>query len=179
MSIDYRPIYGIEHYRIGDDGRAWSCLLPGSKGRKRGEWRLLAANRNSPKGYLFLRLSIAGREVNRYLHRLVLEAFDGPCPPDHECLHRDGNRLNNRRDNLRWGTRRENSADTAAHGRTLRGEKNLQAKLRESDVHLIHEIKRDTPGATFVDIGILLGVSADAVRSAYYGKNWGWLREVT
>src|SRR5262249_38162258 len=37
------------------------------------------------------------------VHRLVLEAFVGPCPAGMESLHIDSNSHNPRLDNLRWG----------------------------------------------------------------------------
>lgn len=50
------------------------------------------------------------------LHRLVLLAFIGPCPKGQECRHLDGNRQNNRLNNLKWGTRSENAQDRLRHG---------------------------------------------------------------
>src|SRR5690348_3980218 len=41
--------------------------------------------------------------------RLVCEAFHGPAPQDEPCcLHCDENSANNRADNVRWGTQKEN-----------------------------------------------------------------------
>lgn len=54
---------------------------------------------------------------NKYIHRLVLEAFVGPCPDGMEALHSDGNKTNNNVDNLRWGTPSENNRDIVKHGR--------------------------------------------------------------
>lgn len=43
------------------------------------------------------------------VHRLVCEAFHGPPPPGRNiCLHLDEDPDNNRPDNLRWGTQKEN-----------------------------------------------------------------------
>ena len=36
-----------------------------------------------------------GRRKSRYLHRLIAEAFHGPCPDGHQCRHLDGDRSNN------------------------------------------------------------------------------------
>jgi hypothetical protein len=41
--------------------------------------------------------------------RLVCEAFHGPPPPGRPlCLHLDEDARNNRADNLKWGTQKEN-----------------------------------------------------------------------
>jgi len=43
------------------------------------------------------------------IHRLVCEAFHGPAPDECDvCLHIDENAANNRADNLKWGTQKEN-----------------------------------------------------------------------
>jgi hypothetical protein len=45
------------------------------------------------------------------VHRGVLLAFEGPCPPGHVCRHLDDNPANNKRTNLKWGTKKENAED--------------------------------------------------------------------
>ncbi|MFO0454067.1 MAG: HNH endonuclease signature motif containing protein [Pseudomonadota bacterium] len=40
--------------------------------------------------------------------RLVCEAFSGPPQPGQVCMHLDEDARNNRPENLRWGTQREN-----------------------------------------------------------------------
>jgi hypothetical protein len=61
-------------------------------------------------GYARVSLATAsGRYRTHKVHRLVLEAFVGPCPDGMECLHSpDATRTNNRLDNLRWGTHQDN-----------------------------------------------------------------------
>ncbi len=63
----------------------------------------------------YLTVKIQGKP--RTVHRLVLEAFVGPCPPGMQCRHLDGNPANNRLENLAWGTHAENAADKIRHGR--------------------------------------------------------------
>ena len=58
--------------------------------------------------YLRATLYQGNRRKHRGVHRLVLEAFIGPCPEGFECLHLDDNPRNNRLDNLKWGTHQEN-----------------------------------------------------------------------
>lgn len=49
-----------------------------------------------------------GRGNSRPVHQLVMEAFVGPRPEGNEVLHLNGNPSDNRLENLKYGTRREN-----------------------------------------------------------------------
>lgn len=101
------PIPGHPDYEVSDDGqvRLWR------------PWRGLAVPRAvaqhvNAKGYATLHLD----KTTHRVHRLVLTAFVGPCPEGMEACHNDGDKLNNRLDNLRWDTRDANRADSYAHG---------------------------------------------------------------
>lgn len=49
------------------------------------------------------------RQRPRKVHQLVCEAFHGPKPfPDAVVIHLDEDALNNRPENLKWGTQKEN-----------------------------------------------------------------------
>jgi hypothetical protein len=52
-------------------------------------------------GHLYVNLVRGGVKKSRAVHRLVLEAFVGPCPPGYQCCHWDGVATNNRVENLR------------------------------------------------------------------------------
>ena len=62
------------------------------------------------------------------VHRLVLEAWVGPCPPGQMCRHLDGNKINNHLNNLRWGTALENAQDDARNG-VKRGPPRMRKKV--------------------------------------------------
>lgn len=64
-----------------------------------------------------------GKMRRRYIHALVLETFVGPRPPRTLTRHLDGDPSNNSLHNLAWGTPRENSIDTIAHGRNRKAAK--------------------------------------------------------
>jgi hypothetical protein len=115
-TVRYREIK--PGYRVGDDGSVWSQIYPGGVDKRRlGEWRRLKPTPQR-RGHLAIWL---GRDDQRFVHRLVLQAFVGPCPEGMECRHLDGNSANNRLENLAWGTCSENSADMVKHGRAGRG----------------------------------------------------------
>lgn len=74
------------------------------------------------------------------VHRLVLLAFVGPCPEGMECCHNDGNPKNNRLDNLRWDTPKNNQLDRGDHGTKVRGHDVYGSKLSKEQVL---EIRKD------------------------------------
>lgn len=106
-----------------------------------------------------------------YVHRLICEAFHGPCPEGMECRHLDGNRTNNAASNLAWGTRRENHADKNAHGTQLVGAKNPMAKLTSNDVLVMRE-RRKKDGCSYKRIAKDFGVSTMTAYRAITGQSW-------
>ena len=82
----------------------------------RGVWvssmgRVIDGNTKQPRmpgighqGYAHVQRGPAGKSRKIMVHRLVLEAFVGPCPDGMTCDHIDQNRANNRLSNLRWAT---------------------------------------------------------------------------
>lgn len=68
------------------------------------------------KGYPRTGLSRAGKSKLVLVHRLILLAFVGPCPPGMEGCHEDGDPLNCTLANLRWDTPKANKADSIRHG---------------------------------------------------------------
>lgn len=102
------------------------------------------------------------------MHNLVLEAFVGPRPsPTHQAAHRDGNKLNNRLDNLYWATPKENGADNARLRVGPRGERHPHAKL---DNVSVQKIRRAT--GTRKQIAALFGVSPATVTNVRTRRGW-------
>ncbi len=119
-------------YMVRADGSVWSER----------NWRGQGLRQIVPiagkDGYLKVRLSLAsGRRINRAVHRIVAEAFLGERPPGTQVRHLNGDRLDNRALNLRYGSAKENAQDRDRHGRTVRGEKSPNARLADSDISVI------------------------------------------
>lgn len=72
------------------------------------EERILKAGDNG-RGYLFVNLSKNNKIYNRYVHRLVAEAFIQNPFNKKTVNHIDCNRKNNNVDNLEWSTYKENN----------------------------------------------------------------------
>lgn len=84
----------------------------------------------SNKGYKRVHVSDNGQEYKFYNHQLVAKTFI-PNPDNKSCVnHIDGNKLNNKVDNLEWSTHGENLKHAYDIGlRDCKGELNTQAKL--------------------------------------------------
>jgi len=127
---------------------------------------LLRLQRNE-KGYLNIALWCNDAVKVMRVHRLVLEAFVGPCPQGHEGAHLDGNPGNNHLENLAWVTRAENHSHKKLHGTALIGERQHQSKLKDSQVLEIFHSTIPAP-----QICGRYNVSASAVRMIRQGVTW-------
>jgi hypothetical protein len=104
-------------YEVSDHGRVRSLSRqvkcgPGGKTRQV-KGRILKTIITA-RGYAAVNLSICNTSHQKPLHRLVLESFTGP-KSNMVVRHRDGNPLNNKLNNLEWGTHQENMQDVAGH----------------------------------------------------------------
>jgi thymidylate synthase ThyX len=114
---EWKPILKYENYEVSSMGRIRSFVSPG------GEYNtttLIVPKIKHPTvddhGYLVIGLSQAGKTRTYSIHRLVLEAFVGPCPESQEVRHANHNRLDCRLDNLSYGTTQQNSDDRMQSG---------------------------------------------------------------
>lgn len=111
MSI-WKPVVGYEGlYEVSNQGCVRGVERKDTLGR-RVNGKTLKPGTNGQTGHRFVCLhDHEGRIRQIYVHRIVLEAFVGACPPGMECLHGDDNPAHNMLSNLRWGTRSENLLD--------------------------------------------------------------------
>lgn len=108
----WRPVVGFESsYEVSSFGNVRSqtrtVKRPGPTGDLYKKSQMLRQN-ITPKGYRRLQLQDGDRRKNAMVHRLVAEAFV-PNPDDKPIInHIDGNKVNNRVENLEWATHSEN-----------------------------------------------------------------------
>lgn len=88
-------------------------------------------------GYLFFRTSTPN--ATHLAHRVVLKAFVGLPKAGMQACHQNGNRKDNRIENLRWDTAVNNNYDKYRHGTALLGEKHPMAKISDKQAEEIRE----------------------------------------
>lgn len=119
MTENWKPVAGFEgYYEVSDLGNVRSLDRPyiDSLGRKRVRLGRELKPWAGTGGRLRVDLWKDGQVSKRQVHRLVLEAFEGSCPPGHECCHWDDDPTNNRLSNLRWDSPSANNLDMVRNG---------------------------------------------------------------
>lgn len=100
---EWKTIDNYPNYQISNLGRVKSLTYRNTNTEK-----ILKTSKNN-SGYLLVFLSKEGKHKGYLIHRLVAQAFI-PNHSNKPCIdHKDNNRLNNRVENLRWVTHKENS----------------------------------------------------------------------
>ena len=122
MTENWKPVVGYEGiYEVSDHGNVRSVDREVDTENQHGpcvqklrgrELKLIA----NTSGHLRANLWKDGQMSLQRVHRLVLEAFRGACPPGHECCHYDDDPTNNRLSNLRWDTSSANRLDSVRNG---------------------------------------------------------------
>lgn len=129
------------YYKVSDIGNVYSVR---SK-------KLIDKNVHR-NGYVSVWLGVDGKSMTPSLHRLVAEAFV-PNPENKPCVnHIDGNKQNNRADNLEWVTHSENMRH--AEQTRLQGHSNWHCKhqLYYDDVCMTFNTIKELQ--QFLNIGI-------------------------
>lgn len=125
------------------------------------------------KGYVHCFVS-SDPIVTRRAHRLVAEAFHGPCPEGLEVDHVNGVKTDNRASNLEYVTHEENmrrARERGLIGPSLRGEDVNTAILTEEDVtELLNRFVREE--YTVDELALVYGVGRHAIFTILDGKNW-------
>ncbi len=162
------PVPGCDGYFVDEQGNLYST---------RGRWGHLRSikmsQKTTKKGYKAVCLRVGQGQKDKRVHRLVLEAFVGPCPEGMQSRHLDGDPANNRLDNLAWGTKAENESDRKKHCTVPRGQDNPAAKLTEEKVKEIRRLL--SLNQSMQSVARMFGVHKDTIRNIKKRKKWGWL----
>ena len=92
-------------------------------------------------GYKMITLNLdGGKKKTCYVHRLVLESFIEKPNDGLQACHNNGDRCDNRLENLRWDTPGNNFLDRKEHGTWPKGVLNSNCKITESQAILIKKL---------------------------------------
>jgi hypothetical protein len=159
-AITIKPVaFGAGRFGVGDDGHVYR--VDGVSPRR-------MRPRLSHNGYEEISLRYNGDQRPFRVNRLVAEAFYGPPPTSaSQCRHLDGNRRNNRPENLDWGSPAQNSRDAVAAG-SFHGERASSSRLTKADVQAIRSSTE--PQALLAGRH---GVTQPTISKIRSGKRWG------
>jgi hypothetical protein len=162
---DWRSVVGYEgRYEVSLSGEVLSLLTgrilkPGTQSR--GYQTVLLYDGSSPK-----------RPQSKTVHSLVAEAFLGPRPDKMTINHLDGDKSNNRLDNLEYCSMRDNARHAVGHG-LMAPPGSHTAKLDEHQVQLIRDIyAAKPPRGTQACLARALDVTPNTIRDAANGKHY-------
>ena len=167
MGETWKECVGFNGYFVSTLGRMKSSAKIDKKGRYRKE-RMLILTTNAD-GYKKTSIQKNGKNLARYVHRLVYEAFIQPIPEGYEINHLNGVRDDNRPQNLDAVTHAENvkyskdvlNANYATYG---------NARMTDEQRTKILALKDQ--GLTHRKIGSIVGFSKSQISNVVSGKCW-------
>lgn len=176
---EWKTIPGFEDYAVSNRGNV--KRITASLGTAVGH----IINQNTLRaGYRIVRLYKGKNKwpTPLYVHRLVLIAFTGNPPNGRgQCNHKNGDKLDNRLENLEWVSASENGKHAVYvlgknRGERIasRGLRNGRAILTENDVFAV---RRDLEnGVRQIDVAHKYGIAQVTVSAIKRRVIWGWLQ---
>jgi hypothetical protein len=165
----YRAIPGFPGYLAGTDGSVWTEWSRGCNSVRTGFWVRMKPSPNR-FGYGRVNLRADGNSTLIIVSNVIARTFLGSPVVGDRVLHRDGNTANDTMINLRWGTAKDNSADSIEHGTWMHGTKNSKAKL---DDDKIREIRRRVgQGERRATVAECFGLNVSTVGDIVRRKLW-------
>lgn len=152
------------NYEVSDHGR-----IKGPKGIRKPS--------KQSTGYYYIGLHLPGRGLTNFLvHRLVATYF---CEGYKEGLivaHRDGNKDNNRWDNLRWTTQKDNMHDKKIHGTAYnvpRGQNHYRCRFVAEAPKYVKDIReRHANGTSMTALAKEYGLGLTTVKNIVDRHTW-------
>lgn len=166
-----RPIPGLDgRYSVTSHGRVFSHVY-----RHRAYTVELAQARH-PEGYMRVKLSAMNADSPTPVHRLVALAFHANPDALPQVNHIDGNKGNNRAENLEWVSNAGNQQHAFRIGLQVgrKGERHPGHKLKQCEVE---KIRRRLNAASYrgqlADLGREFGVTLHCIFDIKHGRAWG------
>lgn len=152
-----------DYYLITSDGEIYSDNSGKMKTR----------NKQGTEYQIINLTTVDGRKKTFRLHRLVMLAFKPiENSKDYEVNHIDGNKLNNKLENLEWCTSSENQQHAFRTGlqKARKGKNSNFAKLTQEDINKIFELRKQ--GLTQQKIANIIGCTRSNISYILNHKTW-------
>jgi hypothetical protein len=159
----WKKIEGYEHYKVSTHGRVMNY-----------EDGKIKIQYLSDKGYPRVRLYDKGKNKDPYVHRLVAVAFIKNPLGKPQINHMDGVKTNNRVENLRWCTNRENFEHAIENGLfrdDVSGEDHHRTKLTNKQALEIRNAIINTAFKRKM-LAKKYGVSESVIKDIRYGRSF-------
>lgn len=166
---EWKGMVGNDDYQVSNYGDVLS--------KKYREPRILLHNIDNA-GYHGVTICKDGKSKYNLVHRLVAEAFISNEHRKPEINHIDGDKSNNRSDNLEWVTSSENSLHAIREGlqKVKKGEECSYSKLTESDVIEIRRKYSDSKKETYNSLGNEYSVAPETIRDVVKLITWAHIK---
>jgi hypothetical protein len=167
----WKAVVGYEgQYEVSNLGRVRSVSRIASDGSRRRGYVLRPIAGGYRRQYHYVSLSRGSRAWVKQVHSLVLTAFVGPRKENEEACHGAAGPTDNRLSNLRWDTKKANSADAVAAGSIPTGARHWNAKLSDGCVDRVRDMVRC--GVFQHRIGDWFNVSQSQISRIVLGLRW-------
>ena len=161
---EWRPVKGYEGiYSVSNAGRMRRDLFP---------VKLMTPTLNNC-GYLVVCLYYKGAKRKQVgVHRIILQAFQDPPDGRNQVNHKNGDKTDNRLENLEWCTLQENiiHAFRVLGRKAPRGMDAGGSKLADIDIVVIRRLLE--LGVWEKHVGALFGVSQTCINKIKQKRNW-------
>lgn len=159
-----------EEYQVSNNGLVRRLVFRNGKTTKVLDAPRMIKSAETGNGYLSYNICLKGKRKTCSAHRLVLTAFVGNPPDGYECAHLNGNKKDNRIENLKWVTRKENHSHKKLHGTHQAGEKNSFSRFKEVDVLEMRRLR--SCGNTYSHIGKIFNADQAVIALICQRKSW-------
>jgi hypothetical protein len=151
-------IPGTENFYVTSDGRVFST--------EKGFLVELHLSK-AENGYLRVQVVKNGTRQWQPVHRLVLQACSNAAPKE-QVNHKNGDKTDNRLENLEWVTPEENRRHSIEQlGHTFKGTKNPSSKITEEDVRFIRQ-----SSLTPKELAEKFGITREAIYAINNRRTW-------